>query len=337
MLALHAPVALLTLAAAGARRARRGSVKRKRRTAGGASAAVATQAAVACATLAPSQRPPALGAVDAGSVSALLRERFAPQLAASTAALAGPRALAAARAGGALGFASEHVRAYDLLAASVAALAAQWTRRAAAQAHWSAAAVRCTAAPSAAAALHLEHGADAAAAPAWRALPYLAAALPCAEEPPVDAMLASLVTHLRAGLAMWQLNAAARLQLLARSSGAGVAADARALLPPAVAALYAEFADGLHAGLAAAALVAALLAQLRATVPLCDFAAAAEQLAALLARYAADAARALADRAVWARALVAEGVPLQPSLPIPAVPPAWHALAAGCGGGGRGR
>lgn len=344
MLALHPPVALLTLAAAGARRARRGSVKRKRRTAGGASAAVATQAAaqaaVACATLAPSQRPPwtpALGTVDAGSVSALLRERFAPQLAASTAALAGPRALAAARAGGALGFASEHVRAYDLLAASVAALAAQWTRRAAAQAHWSAAAVRCTAAPSAAAALHLEHGADAAAAPAWRALPYLAAALPCAEEPPVDAMLASLVTHLRAGLAMWQLNAAARLQLLARSSGADVAADARALLPPAVAALYAEFADGLHAGLAAAAAAAALLAQLRAAAPLRDFAAAAEQLAALLARYAADAARALADRAVWARALVAEGVPLQPSLPIPAVPPAWHALAAGCGGGGRGR
>lgn len=332
-LSQRAHVALLTVAAAGARRARRGEVKRKRRSAGGASAALATQAAaqtaVACATLAPAQRPPALGAVDAGSVSALLRERFAPQLAASTAALAGPRALAAARAGGALGFASEHVRAYDLLGASVAALAAEWTRRAASQARWSADAVRCTAA-----ALHLEHGADAAAAPAWRALPYLAAALPCAEEPPVDAMLASLVAHLHAGLAMWQLNVAARLQLLARSGGADGAADARALLPPAVAALHGEFANALHAGLAAASEAAALLAQLRATAPLRDFAAAAEQLAALLARYGADAARALADRAVWARALVAEGVPLQPSLPIRAVPPAWHALAAAAAEGG---
>jgi hypothetical protein len=83
-------------------------------------------AAVATGALVSEQHLPSVGSVTAGGVASLLRERFAPELTGSAAALAGPRALAVARSSGAVGFAAEHVRAYDALAGSVAALAATW-------------------------------------------------------------------------------------------------------------------------------------------------------------------------------------------------------------------
>lgn len=332
--------------AAAARRKRRGDVKRKRRGARVAETTASAEAQALSSALVVVQRPPGGIALDARDVAALLRERFVPGLAESASALAGPRARAAAHACGAAPFAAEHVRAYDALAASVAALAAAWAHRAAAQARWSGDVVRCTAAPGAIAALlHLnDDSVDAAAAPTWRALPYLTAASLPADDPPVEAMLPVLRTHLGTGLRMWRHYRGARLELVARSSGAASGADAAASLPQEVALLHAEFAHGIHSGLAVEAAASALLAQLRATAPLADYAAAAEQLAALLARYAADAAAALAERAAWARVLVEqEGLPLQPSLPIfRAVPPAWDALAAAqaaaqadCCGGGR--
>ena len=304
-------------------------MKRKRRGSRVAAAATTHASATVTATaLVP--RLPTPVAPDARSVAALLRERFAPELADSACALAGPRALAAARSTGVAPFAAENVCAYSALAASVSGLAAALAQQAVAQASWSAGAVRC-ADTLPGYLLSLEQGPregqDAGSPPAWRVLPFMGTT---ADEPsPVEAMLSVLGLHLGTAVRWSRRNLEARLALLASSSGAASGADVTAALPQEIASLYTEFLHGLRTALAVEAEARALLAHLRATAPLADYAAAAEQLAAMLARYAADAAAALSQRAIWARDLVQQdGLPLQPSLPISVVSPAWDALAA---------
>lgn len=250
-------------------------------------AAAAPASVAATAALALWAQLPSIGVLDRSSVNLYISQQLAAYLTSSATLLMGPRAEALAAHGNAA-FGEASLRQYEKVATMCAGLTAAWRAAAVAQQSW---ATRTAASASAA-------DAWAPTAAAWTILPFSLA------DEPAEGVLGQMRDLLATGERA-RAGVVALMVAEASSAGGQLALDTTFMD------VNREFGQALQAGLAFVHAALLLLAQLRVSAPLDDYAAAGESLVKEAARYAASVQTAYMRRAEWTARALRAGVSAQ--------------------------